>query len=282
MLNLASFIKSDTTAVLERCRTALSDFGFMDFIEIVILTVMLFLGVQLIRGRKAGALAMGIAVITALLFVSSIFELTVLYKFFSSIIGSGVIVVIIIFQPEIRDALERIGKGSLKGLMSLSERKQKKEQCMNAIDNICSAVTELAKDSTGALIVIERSVRLADIIQMGAVIDANVNDLLLRNIFFNKAPLHDGAVVVSGDKIIAAGCFLPLTERDDIDSALGTRHRAAIGIAERSDAVVIVVSEETGSISVAYDFSLERNLTPIKLKSFLHENVLKVYGEDEQ
>lgn len=280
MYVLASILNLDFTGVWERCKTVISGIGVKDFVEIIILTIMLFLGVQLLRGRRAGALAMGIAVIIFLLILSGIFELNVLYKFFSSIVGSGIIVIIVIFQPEIRDALERIGKGSLKGIMSLSEKKKRKEQYINAIDNICAAVTELSKESTGALIVIERTVRLSDTIQMGAVIDANVNDLLLRNLFFNRSPLHDGAVVVSGDKILAAGCFLPLTEREDIDSSLGTRHRAAIGIAERSDAVVIVVSEETGNISIAYDFSLLRNVTPIKLKSFLHESVLRIYDEE--
>ena len=271
----------DFLNVLERCKAVLLDFGIMDFIEIVILTAMLFIGVQLLRGRRAGALAMGIAVLMAFLLLSDVFEFNVLYKFFSSIIGSGILVIVIIFQPEIRDILERIGKGSLKGIMTLSDRKKKKEQYVSAIDDICAAVTELSKNSTGALIVIERSIKLSDLIQMGAVLNADVNELLLRNLFFNRAPLHDGAVVVSGDKILAAGCFLPLTERDDIDSTLGTRHRAAIGIAERSDAVVIVVSEETGAISVAYDFSLLRNITPIKLKSFLHENVLRIYDKED-
>lgn len=278
---LATILNPDISNVLERCKIVLSDFGIKDFIEIVILTAMLFLGVQLLRGRKAGTLAMGIAVLMTLLLLSSLFEFNVLYKFFSSIIGSGILVIVIIFQPEIRDILERIGKGSLKGLMNLGERKRKKEQYLSAIDDICAAVTKLSEDSTGALIVIERSIKLSDLIQMGAVINADVNDLLIRNLFFNRAPLHDGAVVVSGDKIVAAGCFLPLTEREDIDSSLGTRHRAAIGIAERSDAIVIVVSEETGAISVAYDFSLLRNITPIKLKSFLHENVLRIYENEE-
>ena len=166
--------------------------------------------------------------------------------------------------------------------MNLSERKKKKEQYLTAIDDICAAVTQLSNDSTGALIVIEKSIKLSDLIQMGAILNANVNELLIRNLFFNRAPLHDGAVVISGDRIVAAGCFLPLTERDDLDSSLGTRHRAAIGIAERSDAVVIVVSEETGAISIAYESALIRNVTPIKLKSFLHENVLRIYDEEKK
>ena len=275
MFAITSIISSDFSDIFERCRAAISTFNGKDFIEIAILTVMLLLGVNLLRSRRATALVTGILVLVAMLFISNLFELTVLYKFFSAIIGSGLIVVIIIFQPEIRDALEKIGNGSLKGIMSLSEKKRRKEQYINAIDNICSAVTELSKDSTGALIVIERSISLPDIIRMGVVIDANVNDLLIRNLFYNKAPLHDGAVVISGEKIVAAGCFLPLTERTDIDSSLGTRHRAAIGMAEKSDAIVIVVSEETGNISIAYDFSLLRDVTSVELKGFLHEHLLR-------
>ncbi len=275
MFAITSIISSDFSDIFERCRAAISTFNGKDFIEIAILTVMLLLGVNLLRSRRAIALVTGILVLVAMLFISNLFELTVLYKFFSAIIGSGLIVVIIIFQPEIRDALEKIGNGSLKGIMSLSEKKRRKEQYINAIDNICSAVTELSKDSTGALIVIERSISLPDIIRMGVVIDANVNDLLIRNLFYNKAPLHDGAVVISGEKIVAAGCFLPLTERTDIDSSLGTRHRAAIGMAEKSDAIVIVVSEETGNISIAYDFSLLRDVTSVELKGFLHEHLLR-------
>ncbi len=275
MFAITSIISSDFSDIFERCRAAISTFNGKDFIEIAILTVMLLMGVNLLRSRRATALVTGILVLVAMLFISNLFELTVLYKFFSAIIGSGLIVVIIIFQPEIRDALEKIGNGSLKGIMSLSEKKRRKEQYINAIDNICSAVTELSKDSTGALIVIERSISLPDIIRMGVVIDANVNDLLIRNLFYNKAPLHDGAVVISGEKIVAAGCFLPLTERTDIDSSLGTRHRAAIGMAEKSDAIVIVVSEETGNISIAYDFSLLRDVTSVELKGFLHEHLLR-------
>jgi diadenylate cyclase len=245
-------------------------------IEIIILAGIIFLAFRLVRGRKAGALATGLIVLSGLSIFSKFLKFNVLYSLFSTILGSGLLVVIIIFQPEIRDALEKIGNGSLKGIMSFSDRRRKKEQYSTVIDNICSAVSDLAAESTGALIVIERSIRLSDITATGVVIDANVNDLLIRNLFYDRAPLHDGAVVISGDKIVAAGCFLPLTQRIDLDSSLGTRHRAAIGMAEKSDAVVIVVSEETGGISIAYDFSLIRNVKPAELKKFLQENVLRI------
>lgn len=273
---LTSLLDSNFSEIIENCRVAISNFHIKDLIEIIILAGMLFLAFHLLKGRKAGALVTGLLVLAGLSVFSSLLNFNVLHKLFSTVLGSGLLVVIIIFQPEIRDALEKIGNRSLKGIMSFSDRKRKKEQYQNAIDNICSAVTELSRESTGALIVIERSIRLSDVIKMGIVIDANVNDLLIRNLFYNKAPLHDGAIVVSGDKIVAAGCFLPLTQRVDLDSSLGTRHRAAIGLAERSDAIVIVVSEETGGISIAYDFSLMRNVKPKELKEFLLENVLRI------
>ena len=263
--------------IFEKCKNAISSFSIKDFIEILILAGIIFLAFQLLKSRKAGALATGLIVLACLSFLANLLKFKVLYSLFSTILGSGLLVVIIIFQPEIRDALEKIGNGSLKGIMSFSDRKKRKEQYLNSIDYICSAVSDLAKESTGALIVIERAIRLSDVTKTGVVIDADVNDLLIRNLFYDKAPLHDGAIVISGDKIVAAGCFLPLTQRVDLDSSLGTRHRAAMGMAERSDAVVIVVSEETGVISVAYDFSLERNVKPAELRKFLQENVLKLH-----
>lgn len=275
MMMLATIFDLSFNDVVNGCKAAICNFSIKDLIEIIILAGLIFLAFRLFRGRKAGALVTGLVVIAGLSALSSLLKFTVLYKLFSTILGSGLFVVIIIFQPEIRDALEKIGAGSLKGIMSISDRKKKKEQHFNAIENICSAVKELSRDSTGALIVIERSILLSDVVKTGVNIDANVNDLLLRNLFFNRSPLHDGAVVVSGDKIVAAGCFLPLTQRVDLDSSLGTRHRAAIGIAERSDAVVIVVSEETGGISIAYDFTLLRNVSSTELKAFLHEHVLR-------
>lgn len=276
---LTSILDSSFKDIIAGCKSAICNFGIQDFIEIIILSGILFLAFHLLKGKKAGALATGLIVLAGLSALSNLLNFTVLYKLFSTLLGSGLLVIIIIFQPEIRDALEKIGNGSLKGLMGLGARRKKKEQHFYAIENICSAVKELARESTGALIVIERSILLADTVKTGVLLDANVNDLLLRNLFFNRSPLHDGAVVVSGDKIVAAGCFLPLTQRVDLDSSLGTRHRAAIGMAERSDAVVIVVSEETGSISIAYDFSLIRNVSVGELKAFLHENILRMVDE---
>ena len=277
---LTTLFDNRFSTILTRCKEAISGFGFKDAIEIIILAGLIFFAFQLFKGRKAGALLTGLAVIAGLAFLCNLLGFSVLYRLFSTILGSGLLVIIIIFQPEIRDALEKIGNGSLKGIMSFSDRKKKKEQYLGAIDSICAAVNELSDSSTGALIVVERSIRLSDVTKTGVVIDANVNDLLIRNLFYDKAPLHDGAVIVSGDKIFAAGCFLPLTQRTGLDSNLGTRHRAAIGMAERSDAVIIVVSEETGSISIAYDFSFVRDVSVDELKKFLQEHVLRIHLDD--
>ena len=256
----------------------LNNFTPKDFFEIIILTVLLFLAFRFLKGRKAGALILGIALCFVLLILSKMFELNVLYSLLNGLIGSGTLVIIVIFQPEIREALEKIGNGSINGIMNFSDRKRKKELYFNVIENICTAVGELSADSTGALIVIERTTGLSDIIETGITINADVNVSLIKNLFYNKAPLHDGAVVVSEGRLTAAGCFLPLTRRSDVDQNLGTRHRAAIGMSETSDAIIIVVSEETGSISVAHDCTLMRNLSVVDLKNLLHENILRTSG----
>jgi len=278
MTNLLNINTSDISDFIEKSKKLFLSFDIVDFIEIFIISVLLFIAFRFLKGRKAGALIIGIAVCLLALVVSRIFELNVLYSIFKSIIGSGTLVIIIIFQPEIREALEKIGSGSIHGIMSFSDRKKKKEQYYNVIENVCAAVKELSLESTGALIVIEKTTRLAEIIQTGIVINSDVNASLIRNLFFNKAPLHDGAIVIAEGRIAAAGCFLPLTRRSDIDPDLGTRHRAAIGMAESSDAIVIVVSEETGAISVAYDCTLERQLSLDELNAFLMETLLRTSG----
>ncbi len=278
MFGLLSIQDIDFKSIFNAAGEVLSDFGLGDIIEIALLTVLTFFTFRFLKGRKAGALIIGIALCLFMLFLSDIFGLNVLYALLSSIVSSGMLVVIVIFQPEIREALERIGNGSIHGILNFSDRRKKKELYFSVIDSVCSAVRELSRESTGALIVIERTTRLADITDTGILINADVSSSLLRNIFYNRAPLHDGAVVISDGRIAAAGCFLPLTRRNDVDPDLGTRHRAAIGMSESSDSVTIVVSEETGSISVAYDCTLKRNMTTAELKSFLLEVILRTTG----
>ena len=265
-------------AFFARMAETVSGFGWMDAIEVLILSVIFFFGFRMLKGKKSGALVVGILFCLIVFDISRILGFKALTAIFGALVASGVVVIIVIFQPEIRDALERLGSGTHNGLMSFGDRKKKKELYYSVIENVCAAVKEMAAEYTGALIVLERTTRLSDIASTGVAINADVNSLLIRNLFFNKAPLHDGALVIMDARISAAGCFLPLTRRSDVDPDLGTRHRAALGMSETSDAITIVVSEETGKISVAYDCALMRDLSVEELRTFLTENIIRTSG----
>lgn len=256
-------------------KNSFMEFSFVDAIDIIILTVILFFAFRFLKSRKAGALLIGVAVVVTVTFLAYLTGLDATYTVFSSLLKMGVLAIVIIFQPEIRDALEKLGSGSMNGIMNLGDQKKKKLLYSKAIEQICSAVSDLSATKTGALIVISRTTKLDEISETGITINADVNSFLLRNLFFNKAPLHDGAVVIDDARIVAAGCLLPLTRRTDIDGDLGTRHRAAIGMSETSDAIIVVVSEETGTISVAHDCTLTRNYTSETLRRFLMKKIVK-------
>ena len=246
-----------------------------DTIDIILIAAFFFIAFRYLKTRKAVAILVGVAIFLSVMTISLVFNLNGMLAITSAIASGGPIILVIIFQQEIRDFLERIGSSSIKGVMSFSDRKKKKEQYSTLIENLCNAVGDLSNDCTGALIVVERTTRLSDVVGSGVTINADVNASLIKNLFFNKAPLHDGALIISEGKISAAGCFLPLTRRTDLNNDLGTRHRAALGMAESSDAIVIVVSEETGTVSIAIDGRLERNLSTTELKQFLFANLLR-------
>ncbi len=256
--------------------TAFVGFGLIDVLDILFIGALLFFGYRFLSKKKAAGLMIGLGLFIAVLIVSSLLGMNVTSAVFRSIYDVGALALIIIFQPEIRESMERVGSGSIGVVKNISERRRHRRIYSEAIDNVCIAVRELSASKTGALIVLSRTIRLDDIISSGIRINADVNSYLLRNIFFNKAPLHDGAVVIDNARISAAGCLLPLTRRADVDSDLGTRHRAAIGMSEISDAVIVVVSEETGIISVAYDCNLTRDFTPETLKTYLLKKLLSV------
>ena len=260
-------------------KNSFSSFVVSDAIDILLLTVILFLAFRFLRSRKAGALLIGVAIIFILTAVTFIFDLNATHFIFSSILDVGIIALLIILQPEIRDALEKVGTGSVNSLIPFGDQKKKRQMYSNAIDQICSAVSDLSRSKTGALIVISRTIKLDEIAETGIAINADVNSFLLRNIFYDKAPLHDGAVVIDNARIVAAGCLLPLTRKADVDGNLGTRHRAAIGMSETSDAIIIVVSEETGTISIAVNGSIKRDFNSVTLKEELY-NQLKVHEEN--
>lgn len=261
----------------ERTKDAFANFSPADALDILFLAFTFFFVFRFFRGKKGGAVLIGISMCLVFWFLSTAFNLDGISFIFSKVFEIGVIALIIIFQPEIRDVLERIGTGPFNGLFAFGDQKKKQQVYYSAVDNICAAVSDLSRTKTGALIVLERTTRLDDILNTGVAIHADTNSFLLRNLFFNKAPLHDGAVVIGDGKVVAAGCLLPLTRRQDIDSDLGTRHRAAVGMSEISDAIIIVVSEETGVISVASDCTLTRNYTPDSLRTLL----LKAWVRDK-
>ena len=217
---------------------------------------------------------MGVLLVVLLMSISWFLDMRALSFMFKNIVQVGLIAIIILFQPELRSVLEKFGGVSFIKTISESKNPALKHSVVMAI---CEAASELSREYTGALIVIERSTPLGEIIKTGTVVNADVTVPLLKNIFFNKAPLHDGAVIIRGGRICAAGCFLPMSTNDDIIKDLGTRHRSAIGMSENSDAIIIVVSEETGTISLAIDGQLRRNYDYNTLKAEL-SNLLK---EDE-
>ncbi len=261
-------------------KTAFVSFSWVDAIDILLLAAILFFVIRFFKNRKAGALLIGIAVCGVILFLATLFNLHSVAYLFSAMFRVGAIAVVVVFQPEIREALEKVGSGSLSRLMSFGDQKKRRLLYKNTIESICSAVNDLSRTRTGALIVIERTTQIDDIVHTGVILNADASSFLLRNIFYDKAPLHDGAVVIEDGRISAAGCLLPLTRRTDVETSLGTRHRAAIGMSETSDAIIIVVSEETGIISVAYDCTLERNYTPESLRRYLMKKILHESEEE--
>ena len=249
----------------------LKSIGWNDIVDISLLSVIIYYVYKFIRDRRAGKLLIGLGVVVAILVFSYIFKLESIKFIFQNFFQVGLIALIILFQPELRAALEKVGNTplSLSGIKRLGSDSGEQTNVMESIDSVCDAVFEMARSKTGALIVFERSTKLGEFIKSGVVLNAHISRRLLGNIFFNKAPLHDGAVIIRDYRVYAASCMLPLSNTDDIMSSLGTRHRAAIGISEVSDAVVVVVSEETGIVSLATNGTLKRNYKRITLKQEL-------------
>ena len=245
--------------------------SIVDFIDIFFVAIILYYAFRFVRERRAGKLAVGVIFFTFFLVLSDLLGMHALKYIFQNLFQVGVLALVVLFQPEMRSALEKMGGSSLKGLKNISESKDN-SVWMLAIREVSTAAAQMAAEKTGARIVFERGTRLGEIAATGTVCDAQVSAYLLRNMFFNKAPLHDGAVLLRDGRIHAAGCLLPLTQQD-INRDLGTRHRAAIGLSENSDAAVVVVSEETGVISVAVDGYLTRGYNADTLRSRLTELV---------
>ena len=254
-------------------------FDFFDLLDIAILTLVIFSVYQFIKERRAGKLAIGVGLLLAFLIVCEILNLHAMQFILDYLFQSGIVVLAIIFQPEIRSALEKMGAVSIKGFKNIGEQRNGTPTA-TMIEEFTEAVFDLAKTKTGALIVFERNTKLGETILTGTVINAQFSGNLLKNIFFNKAPLHDGAVIIRANRIHSAACILPLESDRDLFKDLGTRHRAAIGISEVSDCVAVVVSEETGIVSIAHEGNIFRNFTKASMKSTLQDYLIK--GSSEQ
>ena len=239
---------------------------------IIDITIVIFLAVKLVKGTRALQLLKGIFFLVIATILSSVFNLTILNMILTSFMTYGVILLIIMFQPEIRRGLEQLGSNKVNRFFGIEEEIANKVK--ENIFKLTIATSELSQSKTGALIVIEKSIKLKDIIDSGIVINSEISPQLLVNIFEPKTPLHDGAVIISESKIMAAACMLPLANDKNIPKTLGTRHRSALGISKETDAIVVVVSEETGKISVAKNGTLIADVKEDALKQILIKNLV--------
>ena len=253
-------------------------FSLSDALDVLLVSFIIYNGIKLIRETRAEQLVKGIIILTGVYAASVVIHLNMMRTLLDYFFNFTIIALLVIFQPEIRRALEQIGRSKLGGkywfqISSEEAEKalQKKRKCLNAV---VEASGKFQKSKTGALMVFEMQTKLGDIIDTGTIVNAEPSVPLIGNIFWNKAPLHDGAMVIRDGVIYAAGCILPLTKSDTVSVDLGTRHRAAIGMSENSDAVVVVVSEETGQISIAVNGVLTRNYTRETLQSALEALLL--------
>ena len=241
-------------------------------IDIAIVIFLAYKILRLTKDSRAWQVLKGIVLLLVVTWLSGVFKLTILHAILDKVVSWGVLALIIIFQPEIRRALEQLGTNKLKKYLGFTEDIETKNK--EDIYKIVIAAEEMSKRQIGALIVIERDIGIKDIIDTGILIDADVSPQLLTNIFVPKAPLHDGAVVISNNKIKAAACMLPLASGQDIAKELGTRHRAGIGISKESDAIAVIVSEETGKISIAKDGKLIADVNEETLKKTLIKDIV--------
>lgn len=263
----------------------MSTIELKDIIDLAVLTYIVYLLLKLIRETRAGQLMKGIGLLLVAYAVSSFLELTVIEYLLQQTLNIGLLAMFILFQPELRRALEQFGQNKL-GVKLIgigTPSNDLKQRWLETIEIICDSCVELSASCTGALIVIERQTKLGEQIESGTIMNALPSQQIFGNIFYPKTPLHDGAVIMRNGMILAAACFLPKAQNDRlIDKSLGSRHRAAIGMSENSDALVIVVSEETGQISVALNGVLTRDYTREKLKSTLEKEIFYESPSDDE
>lgn len=251
----------------------LSSIGLNDVLDILIVAFLVYKVLGFIRETRAEQLAKGIVVLVGATLLSNFFDLYTLHWLLSGVMTVGLVALVVIFQPELRRALEHLGRSRFVNIMNDID----KEDAKRMVTEMVNAVETMSDSRTGALMVIEKEITLNDIVETGTVIDARISAEMIGNVFYEGAPLHDGAMIIRGSRLYAAGCVLPLTQNKELSKELGTRHRAGIGITENSDALVIIVSEETGVISMAQNGVLTRfmdgkSIEKILLDMYLQED----------
>ena len=253
-----------------------------DILDIAILALVIYKLLWMLRKTSSGRVMWGVLILMMVMFISSnnVLGLTATSFLLDKVVQWGFVVLVVLFQPEIRRFLERMGSGRL-GFVFAST-KEAGQEVETAILQTTEAYTDLSRDKVGALMVFERQNLLDDVVKTGTALDCGVSSELLKNIFWNKAPLHDGAVIVRNGRIVGAGCMLPLSGNVNLSRDLGMRHRAGIGMSEHSDAVVVIVSEETGSISAAVGGMLKRHLAPETLERLLRNELLNDKQEEKK
>lgn len=244
-----------------------------DYLDIALMAYGLYWLLKLVGNARVDRLGKGIAIFLFVLWFSHTFHLNGIYYILSHVVSLGVLALVVLFQPEIRSLLEQLGSSKLRSFNPFA-KVQQVTAIESAISQTVLACTEMSKSRTGVLIVFERDMRLDHIARTGTIVDAQVSSELLKNIFFVKAAMHDGAVIMRDGRLLAGGCMLPLSKNVNLSRDLGMRHRAGIGISENSDAVVVIVSEETGAISVAIGGLLKRHLMPETLEKLLMKELI--------
>lgn len=262
---MGSFFSS-LAGVFEQVFFALKNIRVFDIIDILVIAFVIYKCVDFFKKSRAGQLMKGVFMLLIIFLLAQWLDLVTLKWLLNKLIDSAIVVVAIIFQPELRRVLERVGRGQLGGSRAINDES---ENLLHCIDAVCKSCASMQEQKIGALIVFERSTLLSEIADTGTLIDAEASTQLISNVFFPKSPLHDGALLLREGRLLSAGCILPLTSNENINSSLGTRHRAAIGLSENSDAAVVVVSEETGTISVAVNGEIKRNYNMITLREEL-------------
>lgn len=267
---------------LETISRLVTYFTIFDFLDIVIVSFLFYYLIVFIRDTRTQQLVKGILLIFVAYIASSFFKLTTLNYLIEFVINNGILAAIIIFQPELRSFLEHMGRSKFSVSNLFSTQEEAHEAQLSAINGVVDAFRTLRKQKMGALVVFEREDTLSDIARTGTRVDSLPTAGVISNIFFNKAPLHDGAMIIRDGRVHSAGCILPLTKNNDISMELGTRHRAAIGMSESSDAVVLVVSEETGHLSIAIKGNLQRFESITEFTSVLMQILLPESDDNQE